>query len=345
MTGQENAVIHIDAARRELELATDPPAIMEVEAKLDAIENYMRQAGLYSTEEIRPVNETKMRARWMLGKALAKVERGQGARTDLTLGAARPKFNAYIKSIGLAGTAAKEAQRIGALPEPDLEKTFAEMREQDILNTYVELIGRARPYWYQESRRRKHREIKAVAETHTDPEHVGPFPLIYADPPWTFKVYSEKGKHKTAEQHYPTLTDEEIIDLRLFGKTVPEIAHNDAALFMWCTSSNVHRALVVLDGWGFTFKSSAVWVKDKSGLGLVFRNQHEVLLYGTRGKMPGPLYQPPSVFHAPRSRHSEKPAIVREAIEKMYPQFDKESRLEMFAREAVNGWTVHGYES
>jgi hypothetical protein len=49
---------------------------------------------------------------------------------------------------------------------------------------------------------------------------------------------------------------------------------------------------------GFTFKSSAVWVKDK-GLGLVFRNRHELLLYGTRGAMPSPQYQPRSVFEYP----------------------------------------------
>ena len=64
--------------------------------------------------------------------------------------------------------------------------------------------------------------------------------------------------------------------------------------------------------WGFEFKSSAVWVKTKDngqpvdGMGLIFRNAHELLLYGTRGNMPGPQFQPLSVLMPPRRGHSEK---------------------------------------
>jgi N6-adenosine-specific RNA methylase IME4 len=125
---------------------------------------------------------------------------------------------------------------------------------------------------------------------------------------------------------------------------IPELAHKDAALFLWCTSANLPYALEVMAAWDFTYKAQAVWVKDKCGLGLVFRNQHELLLYGTRGAMPGPAYQPASVFAYPRGRHSAKPAAVRTAIERMYPSFDATTRLELFAREQVKGWTGWGYE-
>ena len=30
--------------------------------------------------------------------------------------------------------------------------------------------------------------------------------VIYADPPWTFKTYSDKGKDKSPEKHYPVLS-------------------------------------------------------------------------------------------------------------------------------------------
>jgi hypothetical protein len=45
--------------------------------------------------------------------------------------------------------------------------------------------------------------------------------------------------------------------------------------------------------------------------------------------MPGPQYQPPSVFHYPRGVHSAKPPEIRTAIEKMYPAFDAHTRLEL----------------
>ena len=124
-----------------------------------------------------------------------------------------------------------------------------------------------------------------------------------------------------------------------------EIAAPAAALFLWCTSSNIHRALGVMAAWDFEFKTSAVWIKDRSGLGLVFRNQHEVLLYGTRGDMPGPQFQPPSVFSHPVGEHSAKPSEIRAAIERMYPDFDAQTRLELFGRGDIPGWTAYGYEA
>jgi N6-adenosine-specific RNA methylase IME4 len=86
-------------------------------------------------------------------------------------------------------------------------------------------------------------------------------------------------------------------------------------------------------------------VKDRPGRGLAFRNQHEVLLYGTRGNMPGPQHQPLSVFQYPRGRHSAKPPEIRAEIEKMYPDFDEKTRAELFARDQCEGWTAYGFEA
>ena len=182
-------------------------------------------------------------------------------------------------------------------------------------------------------------------------EKFGPFPLLYADPPWRWGHFgdpdnqNEKGKARTPDQHYPTLTYEQIRDYEIAGRRIEEIAHKDAVLFMWCTSANLRMALDVVEAWGFTYKAHAVWVKDRAGTGLVFRNRHEPLIYATRGKMPGPQFQAPSVFEYPRGRHSEKPAEIRQIIEKMYPNFKQADRLELFARGNVKGWTTHGYKS
>ena len=40
------------------------------------------------------------------------------------------------------------------------------------------------------------------------------YSIIYADPPWTFKTYSNKGKEKkSAENHYPCMKKEDIQNL------------------------------------------------------------------------------------------------------------------------------------
>jgi N6-adenosine-specific RNA methylase IME4 len=331
--------------QRELDRATSPAEIVEIAARLDAFEQYMRDSALYSTEDIRPINETRMRARWKLGRALADVDRGQGARTDITSGAIRPKFKTFISGIGLKDTAAKEAQRIGAMPDDELARAFEEARKRDDLLTYTDLLTRALPYWHKANRETKHRAIQAGAVAKMVLATPGPFPLIYADPPWKFEVYSEKGLERAPDQHYPTLTDTEIMNFRVGGALVPQIAHRDAALFLWCTSSNIRRAFEIMEAWDFEYKSQAVWIKDKIGLGLIFRNQHEVLLYGTRGAMPGPQHQPPSVFRLPRGAHSAKPPEIRTAIEAMYPDFDERTRLELFSRGHIGGWTAYGLEA
>lgn len=46
--------------------------------------------------------------------------------------------------------------------------------------------------------------------------------IIYADPPWTFKTYSDKGKGKSAEQHYCCMKKEDIQNLPvlIFAKKI-----------------------------------------------------------------------------------------------------------------------------
>lgn len=36
------------------------------------------------------------------------------------------------------------------------------------------------------------------------------YDIIYADPPWQYRTYSKKGKGRSAESHYPTMSIEEI---------------------------------------------------------------------------------------------------------------------------------------
>jgi N6-adenosine-specific RNA methylase IME4 len=353
----KDIIAQVKRAAIALEHANAPAEIIKIDALLHGLETTMRESGLFSTEMIRPLNETRAWARWKLGRALDKVERAQvpgtgrghkGKKSALT---GLTGFREVLKQLNLTPPIALSAHRIGTLPEKELRKALDEARKTDDLVTFADLIKLARPYWYQASRKKKHKIIAATAAEKMTLAQPGPFPLIYADPPWKFAVYSEAGLDRTPDQHYPTLTDDEIIGYRIEGVPLTKIIHDDAALLLWCTSSNLVRALAVMEGWGFEYKSQQVWVKTKDdgspigGLGLVFRNMHEVLLYGTRGKMPGPQYQPPSVILAPRGLHSAKPEVVRGEIEKMYPDFDERTRLELFARATVPGWCCFGFEA
>jgi hypothetical protein len=297
-----NPVAVTEQARQALSTTTNPVEIMQIEAKLDALERLMRETGFYPLDEIRPVNEMRMRARWRLGIALAALESQQGRRTDLTSSAGLTKSQA-LKKLELDRQTASEAQRVGALPDKIFQEAIEQWRARDDLLHYDDLLQISKPFWNLEKRRQTHRRIaeEATAAKIEAPEKFGPFALIYADPPWNFETYSEIAT-RLLDEHYPVLTDKEIINFRIYDRTIPEISAKDCALFLWCTSSNLKRALAVMEGLEFEFKTSAVWDKERTGTGLIFLNRHEVLLYGTRGNPPKPLYMPPSVFrHKARS--------------------------------------------
>lgn len=71
------------------------------------------------------------------------------------------------------------------------------------------------------------------------------YSVIYADPPWRYKVYSKKGLGRSAESHYPTMSLEDIKAL-----PIGELAAKDCALFMWITFPCMQEAFQVLEAWG-----------------------------------------------------------------------------------------------
>ena len=171
---------------------------------------------------------------------------------------------------------------------------------------------------------------------------IGPFSLIYADPPWTFSTYSEVGKNISPEEHYPCSSDQEIIDVKIGDHPLTDLIADDAVLFLWCTSSNFPRALDIMHGWGFEYVTHAVWDKQRTGTGYWLLNQHEPLIIAKRGKMIRPLKMFSSVASYPRGEHSAKPPEIRTMIEEMYPGIGEDHRLEMYARGEIKGWSVFG---
>jgi len=162
------------------------------------------------------------------------------------------------------------------------------------------------------------------------------FGVIYADPPWRFETFSENGMDRSADNHYPTMS---LPDIRCLD--VP--AADDCVLFMWATAPMLPEALLVMECWGFEYKSQIIWVKDRIGTGYWTRNKHEILLIGTKGNVPAPSMgsQPPSVIELPVGKHSEKPYMFGDMIERLFPTTPK---VELFCRSPREGWASFGNE-
>jgi N6-adenosine-specific RNA methylase IME4/ParB-like chromosome segregation protein Spo0J len=182
----------------------------------------------------------------------------------------------------------------------------------------------------------KAQRVAAIAAQPPAPiASTGPFPVLYADPPWRYDFATDTGRQ--IENHYPTMALDEIKKLE-----VP--VADDAVLFLWTTSPKLVEGLDVLDAWGFQYVTSMVWVKDRIGMGYYARQQHELLLIGKRGSLPvpDPEDRPASVIQAPRGEHSAKPDAVYELIERMYPLRE---RCELFQRRPRDGWAGWGNQA
>jgi N6-adenosine-specific RNA methylase IME4 len=161
----------------------------------------------------------------------------------------------------------------------------------------------------------------------------GQFDVISADPPWDYH-HANRG---APDNHYAVMTDQDIENLQ-----IPSA--ENAVLFLWAPIAKLPTVLKVMEKWGFDFKTGAVWIKDKIGIGYYFRGQCELLLLGTKGKMPLPQEstRPSQYIIAERNEHSAKPNEVYGMIEQMYPN---RKYLELFARKKHSDkWTAWGNE-
>src|SRR5665647_3191722 len=178
------------------------------------------------------------------------------------------------------------------------------------------------------------REIKRDEIKTIIPDTVinGLYDIILCDPPWRYEHV--KTNSRAIENQYPTMSLDEIKALR-----VP--AEENSILYMWATSPKLKEALEVVESWGFEYRSSAIWDKEKIGMGYWFRGQHEYLIVAVRGKPSTPPEDKryPSVIKSSRTEHSQKPEVVYDMIENMFPH---KKYIEMFARNIRPGWQSWG---
>lgn len=180
----------------------------------------------------------------------------------------------------------------------------------------------------------------------------GHFGAIYADPPWSFRVWSkDTGSGRSAESHYSTMTMDEIAAL-----PVADLAAPDCVLFMWACWPSLPDALRIIEAWGFDYKTCGFdWMKAHAGQIEMFRDDADVqvgmgywtransepCLLAVRGKPKRRNADVRMGIIEPRRQHSRKPDCVPGRIERLV----EGPYLEMFARTKRPGWSVWGNQT
>lgn len=174
----------------------------------------------------------------------------------------------------------------------------------------------------------------------------GGFPTIMADPPWRFQNRTGKvaPEHRRLDR-YSTLDLEAICDL-----PVKDITAKNSHLYLWVPNALLPDGMRVMEAWGFRYVSNIVWAKrrkdggpDGRGVGFYFRNVTELILFGVKGSMRtlAPARRQVNMIETRKREHSRKPDEQYDLIESCSPG----PYLEMFARQAMPGWTAWGDES
>jgi len=168
----------------------------------------------------------------------------------------------------------------------------------------------------------------------------GTYDVIAIDPPW---AYEERGGTSVdayepvairGQCPYPTMTLAEIGAIKLPSK-------DSCVLFLWTTHAFLEDAFKLLDVWGFNYKATIVWDKDKMGMGRTIRLQCEFCLLAIKGSPVLSGSSERDIIREPRREHSRKPEAFYTMVERM----TMGRRLDYFARSKRENWDVYGAET
>ena len=168
-----------------------------------------------------------------------------------------------------------------------------------------------------------------------------PYSVLYVDVPWEYTNKKTGGSHRSgAQSKYNTLSFKELSDIPMAA-----LCHPNAVMASWGTVPFGKDPYVLMEAWGFTYKTAFFWIKTgRLGMGHYFRGDVEVLLFGVRGKVKPFRLNTQRNYHLhPALGHSAKPAWFRTLVEDATFELPGK-RLEMFARERAPGWDATGLE-
>ncbi len=182
--------------------------------------------------------------------------------------------------------------------------------------------------------------------------------VILMDVPWKFLTRSEKGMDRSPDQHYETMTLDEIKAL-----PIRELAHPDGCvLYFWVIDTHAEIAHEIIRGYGFKYKTVGFyWAKTNkdgtffTGMGFWTRanpeHAYETYLGETEQEVERAFLATvgapkrvnknvPRLIVAPRREHSRKPDEMHDRIMRLTDG----PYLELFAREYRPGWSGWGFE-
>lgn len=294
----------------------------------DTIEEFQELERMLPLCKVTLYNQAKSRIESGAAKSVSEAARQLADET----GQKPDTIRRAIRRVDEGGTLSHitGTEKFAPKPEPETKSEWIKETEKEILETAKKIKVEKAAAVTEKKKQAYQERVNAVKET----KEIVPPNFILADPPWKYN-FSETDARKI-ENHYDTE------DVTCMVDHIPETQPN-CILMMWATAPKLKEAFELMKLWKFSYKTCAVWDKEKIGMGYWFRGQHELLLVGVKGNVSPPLedFRVSSVFRESRTEHSKKPECVYSWIEKA---FADKVRLEMYCRNPRDGWQALGNE-
>lgn len=322
--------------------------------KLDMAQEVRQQ----KKEEAQMLAEALMDAEVRIGEILLAMPKASGKNNQYVQEKVKSNsgvtFQSEVKPIPPVQTKEEAVKKLGfdkiqvsrfqtlAKNKDIVEQVKQEARANDDLATRTAVLQAVKAKQVEEKKEERIVKIeKQIEDINTGklPELQGKFSVVSVDPPWPYEGESEKvttydPNGRRVANPYPEMSIESIKSIEL-----PVL--DDSIVFLWTTHKFIKDAFDILQAWGFEYKATMVWDKEKIGMGAWLRMQCEFCLVGIKGK---PYWENTSyrdIIREPRREHSRKPDAFFEMVENI----TKGRRLEYFSREKRNNWEVFGNDT
>lgn len=269
---------------------------------------------------VNKATEIKLRAERRAGELLRGMEK------------ARRHVNcSSLPQLGITRTQSSRWQRASVVPEEKFAAYVEQANETGREITTSGLLKLANVEAPKNGARPAHGDTGICTDLSDLMKSGEKFGTIYADPPWR---YQNQGTRASTGNHY----DGDMSVDEICAMPIAQLCADKCHLHLWTTNAFLFECPKIFDAWGFTFKSSFVWVKPQMGIGNYWRNSHEIMLLAVKGGQTALSRAEKSWLECSRGKHSAKPDAARHQIERLSPG----PFLELFGRKKVSGWTVFG---